>query len=152
LLKHGIPADHVDDVSQETILCAWLSLQERPFRVPKGKTLEQAVRGWVTTLATARTLSYRHKLQLHDKTFVHDDDAIDRAAAEGTPEAQVESAEVLRTLDRLKPRQRRLLMLVALGYSHDEIAVQVGGDAEAVAGRVQRARRAFQEALIRWRR
>jgi DNA-directed RNA polymerase specialized sigma24 family protein len=43
-------------------------------------------------------------------------------------------------------------MLVGLGWTAEEIARELGGDPETVAARIQRARRAFQEALVRWRR
>src|SRR4051794_24181838 len=61
-------------------------------------------------------------------------------------EELAERREVLRSIDRLPARQRRLLLLHALGYTYDEIARMTGDTRRTVDRQLRRTRETLRQA------
>lgn len=139
----GIPEAEREELAQDALVRAVDGLNRRSFIVPLGRTLAQAVAGWLTTLATMRACNYRTKA----RRPTVDIEVCDVPAPESGPEEQACSAALLGALDRLTPAEHRLLVMIGLGFTHGEIAAQTGIPARTVEGRIVRARRAFCEAV-----
>ena len=134
-----------EDATHDVFLKAWRKFDE--FRG------DAAVRTWLYRIAINHC---RNLVQSwHARTMVSNvDDAVwERAgAAEGNPLRLLETKElgqrIQQALDRLPPEYRELLLLVAdEQLSYHEVAELTAQTADAVRGKLHRARRAFAGAF-----
>lgn len=145
LARCGIPPRDREELAQDVLLHALSMLRDRPFIVPPERSLESAVGGWLTSLATMRCCNFRSRV----RRVVLEIESVEVLDDSPGPDDRAASRALVGALDRLTSRDHRLLTMVGLGFTAEEIAEQIGIDASAVKGRIQRARRAFCEAVRR---
>jgi RNA polymerase sigma-70 factor (ECF subfamily) len=143
-----LSAGHADDLAAETFLIAFRGRAR--FAGPAGH-----VRAWLYGIAT--NLIRRHRREEERKYRAlgragaldqggSDDDPSDRTVARVA--ALGVQHDLLSALRSLTPRDRDVLLLVALGeLSYAEVAVALGIPEGTVASRLNRARRSVRAAL-----
>lgn len=132
---------HAEDATHDVFLKAWRKFDE--FRG------DAAVRTWLYRIAINHCRNLAQSW--HARTMVSNvDEAVwERAAApDGNPLRVLETKElgqrIQQALDRLPPEYRELLLLVAdEQLSYQEVADLTAQTADAVRGKLHRARRAF---------
>ncbi|MBF4561599.1 RNA polymerase sigma factor [Microbacterium sp. VKM Ac-2870] len=132
-----------DDCVQESLITAWRRLPE--LREP------ERVRAWLSTIvarkATDRLRSVRPLTPIED--------AEPEAVGLTPDESAVASSQLdmlRRVLDELPAEQRAVWLLREVsGYGYDEIARELGVSANAVRGRLSRARATIYDRMQEWR-
>lgn len=135
ILRRGVPESHVDDVVQETLICAWEKLQ--------AGELQELARGflaaWLTNVARFKAANFgRHRWV--KELFA---DQVDDTVVDGSPGAEerlFDAANLDDVLAELKPVQREAILLNAYGYSRAEIAKLMGAPALTTRNRILQAR------------
>lgn len=125
----GVGAELVEDACQD----AWLTVLRNQDRIRVGE--DRQLYGYVVTTAIRRG----RKLAAHGRRI---------AALELERPDPLDVYERIVALDRLRlagasERQRRMLWLLGLGFSHAEIAVATGSTPRIVDRQLQRGRRAL---------
>jgi RNA polymerase sigma factor (sigma-70 family) len=136
--RAGSPSD-AQDAMAEVFLTAWRRLDE----LPEG----DAARVWL--YATARRVIANQRRSSHRRLALYQRLALDAAAgAPQPPSSGPEETLVHEALDRLRPRDREVLLLAEWeGLSPAQIAVVSGCLAITARGRLHRARRRFRAAF-----
>jgi RNA polymerase sigma factor (sigma-70 family) len=129
-------------VIEDACQAAWGQLVRHADRVSLDP--EQAL-AWLITTARREALRLLRE-RSRDCSLDFDEDACGKPAeaapgAGGSVAELVEQRERLRVLGALPPRQRRLLLLQAAGYSYEEIAQRTGESRRTVERQLLRARR-----------
>lgn len=132
--------EDAEDAAQEAFLRAWLGHAQYSATLPFWP--------WLATIAQRVCVDHRRRT-----TFELVDDP-DRATLEATPERLVVADEDLRTvvevLDRLRPAQRRALVLRQVdGWSYRRIAALEGVTEDSVRGVLKRARASLRRSGLR---
>ena len=139
-----------EDITQETFLKAWKSLQKYDAKTSKFKT-------WVLRIARNNAIDYLRKKK-HIPLSAFENDAGGNVLAETVPDQEELAPQLLEKLDdarelhvvleKLAPKQREILLLY---YSNDctfeEIAGMLGEPANTIKSRHRRALAALR-ALI----
>ena len=129
-----------EDVVQETLLRAWRSIESL--------TEDDKARPWLLTIAR------REHARLHERKRLETVDVAALAAAEdpalGRGDTDDDRLDDVRAaIHALATEYREPLVLqVLMGYSTEEIAVQLGLTAGAVCTRLSRARQKLRDALL----
>ena len=146
--KVGVPVDARDDVLQEALLKA--------FRAIGRLDVGRQPLHWLNTLVANAARDYlraqRRRAALPLAPLVEREGALPDAFARHlrdrhpAPDEQVLVAEqVAQALSTLKPRERRVLLLRAHGYSEGEIARAEGTTKAAVKQRLFRGRQSIRQ-------
>ncbi|GAA5068616.1 RNA polymerase sigma factor [Roseibacterium beibuensis] len=145
-------AEDADDLVQDTLLRVWARLEEARRGAPDAKPVEDLRAYAFATLrgrATARhgqglrPVPDSHRLAPPPPALVNH---AEEEAPKGTDRLAV--SEALAALDRLPPRQARLLRMRAIdGLSYAQIAKVTGLPMGTVTSRMARGRAALRDAL-----
>ena len=134
-----------EDATHDVFLKVWRKLDQ--FRG------ESSVRTWIYQIALNHCRNLRQTWSERHIQTVEDDALFDSAGtAEDSPLRVLELKElgerIQNTLDRLSPEYRVLLLLVAdEELSYEQIAVLTNQTADAVRGKLHRARKAIAQAF-----
>ena len=134
-LRMGFGPDAAADLTQETLLRALQSASRFPAGVAAGV--------WILGIArnVGREHTRRHRRELPD----HDAATRDWAATTPDPAAVAERLDVERTLARLHPAEREVLVLrFSLDLPGEEVAALLGIGHAALRKRVARAKAHFE--------
>lgn len=124
-----------EDLVQETFLRAWRSLDSLKE--------EKAAKSWLITI-----LRRENARRFERKRFDMSDTEVDTVADELPPVFDTERMSLQKAITELPPAFREpLIMQVALGYSTDEIATEMGLPANTVSTRLFRARQQLKKIL-----
>ncbi len=124
------------DLSQDTFISAYQAYD--PDKIHN-------LSAWLYRIATNKAMSYfRRRKILSWVQLDHLMDAGKDPSVEGHGEWVATSHAVQQALNQLEPDQRACLLLKAAGFSHDEIAGQLGCSPGAARTRLSRARDAFR--------
>lgn len=124
------------DLAQDTFLSAYKAYD--PEKIHN-------LSAWLYRIATNKAMShFRRKKILSWVQLDKLTDAGRDPSVEGHGDWIATSHSVQQALDQLEPDQRACLLLKAAGFSHDEIAEQLGCSAGAARTRLSRAREAFR--------
>ena len=139
----GSSAD-IDDVVQETFITAWRQLP----------ALENgaAVKGWLVTIATRKSIDRVRARRNHDDLDDHELPAPESDAPQRVAEARSRDEALTRALSALPPDQRRCWVLREVSeYSYEEIAGQLDMPISTVRGLLARARKTLVREMEAWR-
>lgn len=131
-----------EDAVQEIFLDLWKSAARFDPQIAS----EAA---FVAMIARRRLIDRRRTQQRRPAT-----EAIDAIAAEPAadaargPDSCAEAAQAARALDRLRPEQRRVLVLATHGLSHGEIAERTGMPLGTVKAHARRGLQSIRAALL----
>ncbi len=124
------------DLSQDTFISAYKAYD--PEKIHN-------LSAWLYRIATNKAMSYfRRKKVLSWVQLDKLTDAGRDPSVESHGEWVATSHSVQQALDQLEPDQRACLLLKAAGFSHEEIADQLGCSPGAARTRLSRARDAFR--------
>jgi RNA polymerase sigma-70 factor (ECF subfamily) len=157
LVRSGAPWRELDDLMQDCMLRAWRRIGEGGFQpLDPTRPLGENVAAWVVGIARrvaseARYTRARQREMFAQETQRH---PVDIDAIVPSPEARAEAREELEVFARVKlsPAHREVVDLAAQGYTAKQIGELLGIPEDTASTRLKRARRAFREALVRWRR
>ena len=124
------------DLSQDTFLSAYKAYD--PEKIHN-------LSAWLYRIATNKAMSHFRRKKI--LSWVQLDKLMDAGrdpSVEGHGEWIATSHSVQQALDTLEPDQRACLLLKAAGFSHEEIADQLGCSPGAARTRLSRARDAFR--------
>jgi RNA polymerase sigma-70 factor, ECF subfamily len=124
------------DLSQDTFISAYKAYD--PEKIHN-------LSAWLYRIATNKAMSYFRRKKI--LSWVALDKLIDAGrdpSVESHGEWVATSHSVQQALNQLEPDQRACLLLKAAGFSHDEIAEQLGCSPGAARTRLSRARDAFR--------
>lgn len=124
------------DLSQDTFLSAYKAYD--PEKIHN-------LSAWLYRIATNKAMSYFRRKKI--LSWVQLDKLMDAGrdpSVESHGEWVATSHSVQQALDQLEPDQRACLLLKAAGFSHEEIAEQLGCSPGAARTRLSRARDAFR--------
>jgi RNA polymerase sigma-70 factor (ECF subfamily) len=159
LLSCGAPVERIDDLAQVCMLVAWRAIREGRFNPPDPeKPLPDAVVAWLSGIASRIAIDARRAHARYARTFQEteteahpiDIGAILVPSVERVVMARDELAVFARA--KLSTAHHEVVVLAAQGYTAREIGEKLGIPEDTAATRLRRARRAFEEALVRWRR
>lgn len=124
------------DLSQDTFISAYKAYD--PEKIHN-------LSAWLYRIATNKAMSYFRRKKI--LSWVQLDKLMDAGrdpSVESHGEWVATSHSVQQALNQLEPDQRACLLLKAAGFSHEEIAEQLGCSAGAARTRLSRARDAFR--------
>lgn len=133
------------------MLGAWRSMEAGRFRPSPELSPADALRIWLTGVASRQASHYRDKAYRRHERLPVDPDRLSAFAAPSQEDRLVARGH-LRAFYRLRPELREVLALVATGLEMHEIAEALGIPRPTVATRLRLARRLFARSLTRWRR
>jgi RNA polymerase sigma factor (sigma-70 family) len=159
VLRRYVPACDLDDLEQDVLMAAHRRLGEGGFNPPDPtKPLADSVAAWAagiakwTAIESNRARARRNRLFARGPTHANPIDV--EAVGVPSPAELFDSKEELGMLERMKmsPTRREVVRLTALGYSAREIGERLGIPEDTAATHLKRARKAWEKALVRWRR
>ena len=157
LRRYRVPAADLPDLVQDVLVAAYRRVDEGGFR-PLDPTLPLAenVAAWVAGIARWTAIESNRARARQRKVFAHEtrQHPVDADAIQvPSPEAQFLAKEALAVFARAKLSQehRDVVALAAEGHTAREIGEMLGIPEDTASTRLKRARRAFHEALVRWR-
>jgi RNA polymerase sigma-70 factor (ECF subfamily) len=136
-LHYGGTSDEVEDIVQNAFIRLFADLQRRPFRGDFPKFFRR--------LVANQSIDHYRLRNRRRRLFEHWLPTRQRGYARNEAEQDLESEDIIRFLRQLSPRYRLVFSLFVLeGYSHLEIADQLGISVGTSKSNLSKARKKLQ--------
>lgn len=138
--RYYVPGYEREDLEQEA-LAAILAATHDPLRGPLRPFARMVARRRIMTLMNVARAA--HQAALNESGYTPADSYLDAVAQ---ADATVEARELIRDFRRLQPVEKRVLVLLAAGFSYQEIAARENISRKAVDNHIFDARMTLRRA------